>query len=58
MEAYLDQYDAAISNFDKAIQLRPNNAECYRFRGLAKKLKGDVPGSILDYKKADELSSH
>jgi tetratricopeptide (TPR) repeat protein len=37
-------YDGAITEFSKAIELNPNYAEAYNGRGLAKKHKGDATG--------------
>jgi tetratricopeptide (TPR) repeat protein len=51
----LSQYDGAIGDFTKAIEINPNDAESYFFRGMSKaKLKDDV-GAILDYSKAIEI---
>lgn len=47
-----NQVDAAIESFTRAIELSPNYAEAYVQRGLAKRARGDLEGSIQDYEKA------
>ena len=39
----------------KAIELKPDYADAYNNRGIAKKAKGDLDGAIADYTKAIEL---
>jgi ankyrin repeat protein len=48
-------YDGAIADFDKAIDLNPDNAELYQMRGGPKLGKRDFAGAIADYNKAIEL---
>jgi tetratricopeptide (TPR) repeat protein len=49
------QYDQAIDDYTKAIELRPDYAEAYNDRGFAYYLKGDYPRAIADYTRAIEL---
>ena len=49
-------FNNAISTYDEAIELIPDNAAIYRERGRAKLLKGEKDESIKDMKKALELS--
>jgi tetratricopeptide (TPR) repeat protein len=48
-------WDGAIAEYNKAIELKPDFAEAYFSRGYAKKEKGDLGGAIVDYTKAIEL---
>lgn len=48
-------YDEAIKKFTKAIELMPNFAKAYSFRGSAKFDKGDLNGAFDDYSKAIEI---
>jgi tetratricopeptide (TPR) repeat protein len=49
--------NGAIANFNKAIELDPENAVAYVGRGCAKANKGDVDGAIADYTKAIEFKT-
>jgi len=49
------QYDQAIANFDKAIEINPRYAEAYNNRGIAYTKKGQYDKAISDYNKAIEL---
>ena len=51
----LGLYDLAIANYDKAIQLEPNDANAYNNRGLAKIRLGQHFAAISDYNKAIQL---
>ncbi|MBQ9688401.1 tetratricopeptide repeat protein [bacterium] len=51
----LERYFEAIQDFDKAIELNPNNASAYVNRGLAKSLLGHHSEGINDIDKAIEL---
>ena len=51
----LGQYLAAISDYDKSIQLKPDLAEAYYNRGLAKYYLGQYLAAISDYDKAIQL---
>ena len=54
----LELYDLAIANYDKAIQLEPNDAHAYNNRGVAKKNLGQHFAAISDYDKAIQLKPH
>ncbi len=47
--------DAAILDFSKAIELKPDYLDAYDSRGSAKDDKGDFDGAILDFNKAIEI---
>src|SRR5436309_1713742 len=49
--------DAAIVDFNRAIQLNPKDAVAYSNRGNTKRDKGDVDGAIVDYNRAIRLDS-
>lgn len=49
------EYKQAINNYDKAVELEPQNAMYYEYRALAFKLLGDSDRAIADYSKALEL---
>ena len=51
----LGQYLAAISDYDKGIQLKPDDAQAYYNRGLAKYYLGQYLAAISDYDKAIQL---
>lgn len=48
-------YDGAIADFTKAVQLKPDFADAYDFRAIAKGVKGDLQGQIADFTKAIEV---
>lgn len=50
-------YDTAIANFSKAIEIDPRDADVYRNRGLAWKLKGEYERALSDYREALEINS-
>ena len=50
------QIDLAIKDYNKAIELKPNDASLYYNRGLAYNKKGKVDLAIKDFDKAIELS--
>ena len=52
----LKDYNGAISDFTKAIELNPDDADAYYNRGLAKSNLEDYYGAISDYNKAIELN--
>lgn len=47
--------DGAISNFNKAIELKPTLAAAYLNRGYARRAQGDLNKAIEDYDRATEL---
>ncbi|PIV58665.1 MAG: hypothetical protein COS14_08405, partial [Bacteroidetes bacterium CG02_land_8_20_14_3_00_31_25] len=48
-------YSGAISDFNKAIEINPNNAEAYYNRGFAKINLGQKDSGCLDLSKAGKL---
>ncbi len=50
------QYKDAIANFDKAIQLNPDDADAYSYRGAAKLKLDDFEGTLLDCNRAIQLN--
>lgn len=59
-EAFLEQRngdsDAALADFNKAIEIKPDFTEVYAIRGEVKKLKGDLDGALTDYNKSIEMN--
>lgn len=49
-------YDGAIDDFTKAIEISPPFPVAYTNRGLAKEYRGDIKGAIHDYIKAIEIN--
>ena len=56
MKANLGHPKAAISDFDEAIHLNPNNAEAYGSRGTAKRKLGFTDDAKRDYQMALDLA--
>ena len=52
--ANIGEYQLAIRDYDKVIELDPEHAEAYCFRGLAYDNLGDYRQAIGDYDKAIE----
>ena len=52
---YLQDYNGAISDYNKAIEINPNNAEAYYNRGFAKINLGQKDSGCLDLSKAGKL---
>lgn len=50
------QYDKAISDYNKAIEINPGIARAYTNRGLAYRRKGQYDKAISDYNKAIEIN--
>jgi tetratricopeptide (TPR) repeat protein len=48
-------YDGAIVDFTKAIELDPKDAEAVKYRGLAKIAKDDYDNAIVDFTKVVDL---
>jgi len=53
--AYKGDYDRAITEFNRAIQLQPDYAGAYNRRGAAYGFKGDYDRAIADFDKAIQL---
>ena len=54
-KADLQDYQGAIADFSKVIELDPNNNVTYYNRGLSKYNLQDYQGAIADYSKAFQL---
>ena len=50
------QYDRAISDLNKAIEINPNLVEAYFLRGLAYRHRGQYDRAISDFTKAIEIN--
>jgi tetratricopeptide (TPR) repeat protein len=50
------QYDQAISDFDKAIEINPRYIRAYNNRGVVYRLKGQYDRAISDFNKAIEMN--
>jgi tetratricopeptide (TPR) repeat protein len=48
-------YSGAISDYSKALELKPKFAEAYLNRGFAKRSIGDVEGAKADFKKSIDI---
>ena len=46
---------AAIAEFTKAIEINPNSADSYYFRGISKALINEFNGACQDGRKANSL---
>jgi tetratricopeptide (TPR) repeat protein len=55
-KAKLQDYQGAIADYFKAIELNPNYSEAYANRGISKFKLRDYRGSIVDYSKAIQLN--
>jgi tetratricopeptide (TPR) repeat protein len=55
VQASLGQYDKAVEDYSRAIDLRPTAPYIYSARGEAKRALGDEAGFLADQRKAQEL---
>jgi len=44
----MHDWDGAIADFDKDIELKPDDSQTYGERAFTKKSKGDVDGAFAD----------
>ena len=51
-------WHGAETNFDRAIELKPDFAFAYNNRGITKRMQHDWAGAIDDYSKAIELETN
>ena len=54
----IENYEGALDDYKKSIELNPNNARTYLEIGNAKLKLNDYKGAILDYSKSIELDSN
>ena len=50
------QYDQALSDFNKAIEINPRYVKAYNNRGIVYRLKGQYDQAISDFNKAIEIN--
>jgi tetratricopeptide (TPR) repeat protein len=51
-------FDGAVANFNKAIELKPTLAMAYLYRGYSRRMQGALDKAIEDYDRATELDPH
>ncbi|HEV2047351.1 MAG TPA: toll/interleukin-1 receptor domain-containing protein [Chthoniobacterales bacterium] len=49
-------YDGALADLDRSLELNPKNSDAFNDRGLVKKYKNDSVGAAADYNKALDLN--
>ena len=49
-----EDYKGAIADFNKALELTPNDLDTIAARGIAKEAMGDLKGACDDFKKASQ----
>jgi tetratricopeptide (TPR) repeat protein len=54
----MSNYDGAIADFTKAIELDPKNAQVYRERSELRRLTHDYDGAMSDLNKAASLGQN
>ncbi len=50
-------FQSAINDFSKSIELNPDYSDAYNFRGMSKYKSGDKSGACSDWKRAVELGN-
>ena len=50
------EYETAITNYNQALQINPNDADLYYKRGLAHYYLGDYETAIADYSQAIQIN--
>ena len=50
-------YQGAIDDYTRAIQINPNDAKAYSNRGIVLEIVGDLKGACTDWRKAAELGN-
>ncbi len=53
---YLEQYDRALADFNKAIGLNPQVVEAYYNRGIIYRIQGKIAEAIADFEKVIDTS--
>lgn len=53
--AKLGEFEEALKDYDKAIELNPEHSQYYEDRAEVKEKLGDIQGAKEDYAKAKEL---
>ena len=56
-KTYLEDYEGAIADYTKAIELDSDDATAYFYRGDAKEMLGDFNGACEDWKIAVSLGN-
>jgi lipoprotein NlpI len=46
-----DNWAGALADFNRALEISPNNADAYSRRGVARQIEGDFSGALSDYDK-------
>jgi len=57
LRAQQSDYDGAISDYTRAIEIDPRNVDAYTNRGNSRATKHDLDGAISDYTNAIEINS-
>ncbi|KAB1154390.1 tetratricopeptide repeat protein [Flavobacterium luteum] len=52
----LEDYNGAMTDYNKAIDINPNFFRCYWLRGVLKSVMGDNNGAIIDFTKSIKLN--